>query len=262
MISPLAYVNPGAKLGENVTVHPFAYIDDNVEIGDNCEIMSYASILKGTRMGKNNKVYQGAVIGAEPQDFRWKGEQTYCFIGDNNVIREQVIINRGIRTEGGTRIGNDTFIMAGSHIGHDTHVVGPNVLGNGVTIAGDAVIDACTVLSSNAVVHEKARIGQWVLVKGGCRIGSNVPPYIIVAHNPSTYYGVNAFIMRKKGFSEDLIEDAAKAYRHIYQTQTSVFNALKRIEADIEDNEVRRNILGFIRDNDLRIVGIKVKTEE
>ncbi len=262
MISPLAYVNPGAKIGENVTIHPFAYIDEDVEIGDNCIIYPYASIIHGTRMGKNNKVYQGAVIGADPQDFRWKGEATKCYIGDNNTIREQVIINRGIRPDGGTRIGNERFIMAGCHIGHDTHVVGPDVLGNGVTIAGDVMIEACTVLSSNSVVHEKSRIGEWVLVKGGCRIGGNVPPYIIVAHNPSTYYGVNSFIMRKKGFSDDLIEDAAKAYRHIYQTQTSVFNALKRIEADVEDNEVRRNILNFIRNNDLRIVGIKVKTEE
>lgn len=262
MISPLAYVSPKAKLGENVTVHPFAYIDDDVVIGDNCEIMPYASVLKGTRMGKNNKIYQGAVIGASPQDFRWHGEQTYCYIGDDNTIREQVIINRGIKAEGGTRIGNKNFIMAGVHIGHDTHVVGPNVLGNGVTIAGDAIIEGYTVLSSNAVVHEKAHVGEWALVKGGCRIGSNVPPYIIVAHNPSTYYGINSYIMRKKGFNEDQIGDAAKAYRHIYQTQTSVFNALKRIEADIEDNEIRRNILNFIRNNDLRIVGIKVKTEE
>lgn len=261
MISPQAFVHPGAKIGQNVTVHPFAYVDDNVEIGDDCVIMPYASILNGTRMGKNNKVFQGAIIGAEPQDFRWKGEPTYCYIGDNNVIREQVIINRGICPSRGTRIGDGIFIMAGVHIGHDSTIDGPCVLGNGVTIAGDATIEKCTVLSSNAIVHEGAHVGQWVLVKGGCRIGSNVPPYIIAAHNPSTYYGVNAAIMRKRGFTEQQIEDAAKAYRHIFQTQTSVFNALKRIEADIDDSEIRANILGFIRDNNLKIIGLKVKTE-
>lgn len=262
MISELAFVNPGAKLGQNVKIHPFAYIDDNVEIGDNCEIMPYASIINGTRMGKNNKVFQGAIIGADPQDFRWKGEQTYCFIGDNNMIREQVIINRGIYSEGGTRIGNECFIMAETHIGHDSVIEGPAVIGNGVTIAGDVIIESCCVLSSNAIVHEKSRIGQWSLIKGGCRISSNVPPYTIMAHNPAGYYGVNSFIMKKKGFTDNQIEDAAKAYRHIYQTQTSVFNALKRIEADIDDNEIRRNILNFIRDNNLRIVGIKVKTQD
>ena len=117
MISPLAHVDPSAKIGENVTIHPFAFIDANVEIGDGCEIMSYTSVIRGTRMGKNNKVYQGSIIGADPQDFRWKGEESFCFIGDNNVIREHVIINRGISSERGTRIGNDSFIMAETHIG-------------------------------------------------------------------------------------------------------------------------------------------------
>lgn len=262
MISEKAYVAPTAKLGQNVTIHAFAYIDDNVEIGDNCEIMPFASILSGTRMGKNNQVFQGAIISARSQDFRWDGQDSYCYIGDNNIIREQVIINRGISAENGTRIGDGNHIMAGVHIGHDTVIEGPSVLGNGVTIAGDVVVEKCTVLSSNAVVHERSHIGQWVLIKGGCRIGGNVPPYAIIAHNPSTYYGVNAVIMHKKGFTDDQIEDAAKAYRHIYQTQTSVFNALKRIEADIDDNEIRRNIIGFIRGNNLRIVGIKVKTND
>ncbi len=255
MISKLAHVDPSAKLGDNVTVHAFAYIDANVEIGDNCEIMPYASIIRGTRMGRGNKVYQGAIVGADPQDFRWKGEETYCYIGDNNVIREHVIINRGITGQGGTRVGDGCFIMADSHIGHDSHIVGKCVLGNGVTIAGDTVIDEGTILSSNAIVHEKCRIGKFVLVKGGCRIGSNVPPYIIVAHNPATYYGVNAIVMRKHGgFTENEIDDIAKAYRHIYQCSTPVFNALKRIEADIDPSRVREEILGFIRDNNLKIV--------
>ena len=85
MISPLSHVDPSAKIGENVIIHPFAYIDADVEIGDNCEIMPYASVIKGTRMGKHNKVYQGAIIGADPQDFRWKGESTYCHIGCKGV---------------------------------------------------------------------------------------------------------------------------------------------------------------------------------
>lgn len=98
MISPLAYVNPDAKIGKDVTIHPFAYIDKNVEIGDNCTIMPYASILSGTRMGTNNTVYQGAIIGATPQDFKFKGEDTLLKIGNNNTIREKVIINRGTNT--------------------------------------------------------------------------------------------------------------------------------------------------------------------
>lgn len=256
MISPLAHVDPSAKIGQNVTIHPFAFIDANVEIGDGCEIMSYTSVIRGTRMGKNNKVYQGSIIGADPQDFRWKGEESYCYIGDNNVIRELVIINRGITSDGGTRIGNDSFIMAETHIGHDTHIVGRCVIGNGVTIAGDAEVGECSILSSGVILHENSKVGSWVLVKGGCRISGNVPPYIIVAHNPVAYFGVNAVILRKHGFTEEQIDDVAKAYRHIYQTGTSVFNALKRIEADVEEGDVRNNIVTFIRNCNLKLVAI------
>lgn len=256
MISPLAHVDPSAKIGRDVTIHPFAFIDANVEIGDGCEIMSYTSVIRGTRMGKNNKVYQGSIIGADPQDFRWKGDESFCYIGNNNVIREHVIINRGITSEGGTRIGNDSFIMAETHIGHDTHIMGRCVIGNGVTIAGDAEVGECTILSSGVILHENSKVGSWVLVKGGCRISGNVPPYIIVAHNPVAYFGVNAVILRKHGFTEEQIDDVAKAYRHVYQTGTSVFNALKRIEADVEQGDVRNNIVSFIRDCNLKLVAI------
>lgn len=258
MISPLAHVDPTAKIGANVTIHPFAYIDKNVEIGDGCEIKSYASILEGTRMGKNNRVFQGAIIGAEPQDFRWKGDVTYCFIGDNNTIRENVIINRGIKPEGGTRIGNENFIMAKTHIGHDSEVSDRCVLGNGVVVAGDCKINECSILSSNCVVHENSQVGKWTLVKGGCRIAGNVPPYIIIAHNPAAYFGVNAYVMRKNGFSDNQIDDIAKAYRNVYQSGISVYNALQRIEADVDPSEIRSDIVNFIRGNNLRIVAIPV----
>ena len=136
MISPLAYVDPAAKIGRDVTIHPFAYIDRDTVIGDNCEIMPYASIIHGTTLGKNVKVYQGAIVGADPQDFRWKGCDTYCWVGDNTVIREHVIINRGIQCEGGTRIGSDCFVFANSHVGQDSDVGDHCVLGNHVALAG------------------------------------------------------------------------------------------------------------------------------
>ena len=255
-ISPLAYVDPTARIADNVTIHPFAYIDGDVEIGEGCEIMPYTSILSGTRMGKNNKVYQNSVIGADPQDFRWKGEKTYCFIGDNNVIREHVIINRGIRPDGGTRIGNDCFIMAETHIGHDTLISGKDVIGNGVKIAGDAVVGDCAIFSSGVILHEGSSIGNWTLIKGGCRISGNVPPFVIMAHNPASYFGVNAVILRKHGFTDAQIDDIAKAYRHVYQSGTSVFNALQRIEADLDPGEVRDTIVNFIKGVNLRLVAI------
>ncbi len=255
MISPLAYVDPTAKLGKDVIVHPFAFIDKDVEIGDNCEIMPYVSIMHGTRMGSDNKVYQGAIIGADPQDFRWKGQPSFCTIGNNNVIREHVIINRGFASDFGTRIDSDTFVMAESHIGHDTHIHSKCVIGNGVTIAGQVVVESGTILSSNSILHEGVHIGELSLIKGGCRISASVPPYTIIAHNPATYYGVNAVVLGKHaGFTEEQIDDIAKAYRHIYQSSTSLFNALNRIESDIEASEHRDKIVSFVR-NAKGIVG-------
>lgn len=105
MISPLAHVDPKATIGNDVTVHPFAFVDADTVVGDGCEIMPYASVMRGTTLGKNVRVFQGAIVGAEPQDFRWKGNPSYCYIGDNTIIREHVIVNRGIYSQGGTSIG-------------------------------------------------------------------------------------------------------------------------------------------------------------
>ncbi|MBD5235800.1 MAG: acyl-ACP--UDP-N-acetylglucosamine O-acyltransferase [Barnesiella sp.] len=261
MISPLAHVDATAKIGKNVTIHPFAFIDKNVEIGDDCEIMPYASVINGTKMGCRNKVYQGAVVGADPQDFRWKGEEARCTIGNDNVIREHVIINRGFETKEGTVIGDFVFIMANSHVGHDCKLAGQSVLGNGVTMAGNVEIGANVILSSNSIFHEDSKVGDWTLVKGGCRVSGNVPPFIIVAHNPVEYFGVNAYVMRKHGYTDDQVDDIAKAYRHVYQSGTSVFNALKRIEADVEPSAHRDAITDFIRKVDLKIVAVPVELE-
>ncbi|HAP29943.1 MAG TPA: acyl-ACP--UDP-N-acetylglucosamine O-acyltransferase [Porphyromonadaceae bacterium] len=259
MISNLAYVDPSAKIADDVKIHPFAFIDKDVEIGSGCEIMPYASVMRGTRMGTGCRMFQGAIVGAEPQDFRWKGGFTYCHIGNNVTIREHVIINRGIRPETeGTVIGDDSFILADSHIGHDTVVKGKGVLGNGVTVAGDCFIDECVILSSNAVVHEKSKIGKWALVKGGCRISGNVPPFVIIAHNPAAYFGVNAVVMSKHGFSSEDIDIIAKAYRNVYQSGISVFNALRRIKADIEPCRMRSEIVDFIENNNRRLVALPI----
>lgn len=257
MISPLAYVAPTAKIGSDVTIMPFAYVDDNTVIGDGSTIYPHASVMAGTVLGKNVKVYNGAIIGAEPQDFRWTGCASHCYIGDNTVLRENVIINRGIATDGGTSVGADTYVLAEAHIGHDSHIADRCVLGNGVKIAGDVIVEEGTILSSGVMLHEDVHVGKFVLIKGGTRISTNVPPFVIMAHNPVVYYGVNAHIMRKHaGFTEEQIDNIAKAYRHIYQCHTSLFNALSRIENDIEPSSHRDDILRFVRGSE-RLAGFR-----
>ncbi len=255
-ISNLSFVHPDAKLGDNITIEAFAYIDKDVEIGDGTMIRPHASVLPGARIGKNNVIYEGAIISASPQDFRWKGENTLVVIGDNNRIREHVIINRSIRPNGETRIGNDSFIMAQTHIGHDSVIGNHCVLGNSVKIAGDCRIGNYSILSSIALVHEGFDIGEWVMIKGGCRVNNHVPPFVIMAHNPITYYGVNAFILRKGKKSEDTIDNIAKCYRHIYQCSTSIYNAVRRINEDVPPCKERDEILQFIKDHNMKLAAL------
>jgi len=258
MISPLAHVDPEAIIGENVTIHPFAFISKNTQIGDGCTIYPYVSVLTGSRIGKNCKIFNGAIIGAEPQDFRWKpGTPGFTYIEDEVIIREHTIINRGISPEGGTRIGKQCFVMAESHIMHDASINDYCVIGNGAQVAFSAHIDSFTLLSSNSIVNAGSHVGKWVMIKGGCRIHGNVPPFTVMAHNPATYSGVNAMLMRQsKMKSEETIDDIAKSYRHIYESGTSVFNALQRIEHDVKASEERDDILSFIREHKMKIVGV------
>lgn len=182
---------------------------------------------------------------------------SYVIIGDNTVIREMAIINRSIHEGGATKVGANSFVLADSHIGHDSEISDHCVVGNNVQIAGDVFIDSCSILSTGVKVFENSHIGKWVFVKGGCRVSGNVPPFIILAHNPAVYYGVNATIMRHKdNFNEEEIDDIAKAYRHIYQCNVSLFNAVKRIEADIPESKSRDAILDFIKKNDNKIVAL------
>ena len=255
-ISNLAFVDPGAKLGDNVIIDPFVCIEDNVVIGDNCHIRPNAVIRSGARIGNNNTFYEGCVIAATPQDFRWNGEDSFVEIGDNNTIREHVIINRSIHAGKSTRIGSNSFIMAQSHVGHDSSIGNYCVLGNAVKIAGDVKIGNYSILSSHALVHEKCDVGDWCLIKGGCRVNSNVPPYAIMAHNPIEYKGVNSYVLRKANMSEEVIDNIASAYRHLYNSNTSVYNALRRIMADVEDGPEKNAIVKFIKDHNLKIAAV------
>lgn len=255
-ISNLAYVHPEAKLADSVVIDAFAFIDKDVVIDEGCHVRPHASVLAGARIGKNNEIFEGAIISANPQDFRWKGDDSMVVIGDNNQIREQVIINRSIHKDGKTEIGNNSFIMAQTHIGHDSTIGNYCVLGNSVKIAGDVKIGDYSILSSHALVHERCEVGSWVLVKGGCRVNGNVPPFVVMAHNPITYFGVNAYVLKKGNKSDEIINDIAKCYRHVYQNSASVFNALRRIHEDINPSPERDAIINFIENHNMRLAAL------
>ncbi len=255
MISPLAYVDPQAVIGENVTIHPFAYVDKDVVIGDNCVIYPYASVLAGTIMGKNNRVFQGAILAAEPQDPRYKGEPTQLIIGDDNIIREYVVINRATHAEGKTILGNNIRVMKGTRIGHDCRVDDNCILGIDCDLAGECHVHANAILAGRVIVKERCRVGSWTVVKSGCRTGKDIPPYILAAHNPITYAGINAYILeRAGGLSRETIENIALSYRQVYSADTSLENALLRIKEIVEPSPEIDYIISFIEESQMGII--------
>ena len=253
IISPKAEISPKAKIGDNCKIFPFVYIEDDVEIGDGCIIFPFVSILNGTRMGKKNKVHQGAVIGALPQDFEFSGEKSECIIGNNNIIRENVVINRATHTGGQTVIGHDNFLMEGAHISHDTKVGNGCVFGYGTKIAGDCVIEDDVIFSSSVIENAKTRVGMGSMIQAGTAFSKDVPPYIIVTNN-GEYGGVNMAIGRQHGVDDKTLKHIANAYRLVFRSKTSLFDAVNQIEEQVPDGPQIRHIIEFIRGTKLGII--------
>ena len=255
MISPLAYVASTAKLGNNVEIKPFAYIEAGVEIGDNCVIMPHASILEGTVMGKNNIIYQNAVIGATPQDFHYQeGHPHRVIIGDDNRIRENVVIAGSSYDDRATRIGNGNFLMDKVHICHDTVIHDHCVLGIGVNIAGECEIHDYSIQSSYVQVQQHVRIGRYSLIQSGCRVQKDVPPYIILGGNPAKYHGINTFVLKHVDVNERILRHIANTYRLIYAGNFSMEDTIIKIREQIPASEHIDQIVNFIENSKLGIV--------
>lgn len=255
MISQRAEIHPNAKIGKNVTVYPFAYIEEDVEIGDNCVIFPYVSIMRGTRLGANNKVYQNTVLGAEPQDFHFKGEPSQLVIGDDNVFRENVVINRATHSTGKTVIGNKNFFMEGVHVSHDTKIGNENVFGYGTKIAGDCLIESHVIFSSSVIANPNTRVGSVAMIQSGSRFSQDVPPYVVVGGNPVQFSAVNKPILKAMGMDERVLSHIANAYRLVFQGKTSVFDAVNQVEEQVPDGEAIRALIKFIRATKLGLVG-------
>ncbi len=254
MISEKAYIAPGAKIGKNVTVYPYAYIEDDVEIGDGCVIFPYVSIMKGTRMGKGNKVYQNTVLGAEPQDFNFKGDATSLVIGDENIFRENVVVNRATFSDGETKIGSRNFFMEGVHISHDTKVEDYCTFGYGTKVAGDCDVHSAVIFSSGVIVNANVRVGGASMVTSGVRISRDVPPFIVATDNPVRYGGLNESLLRDAGTEERTIGHIANAYRLVFHGQTSVFDAINQIKEQVPPSEEIDAVVSFLENSKIGII--------
>ncbi len=215
-ISPLAFVHPEAKLGDNNIIGPFCYIDKNTVLGDNNVLQNSVTINSGARIGSNNEIFPGASLSTKPQDLKYKGEETICEIGDNNSIRENVTISKGTASKGTTIVGNNNLLMENMHVAHDCVLGNHLIIGNSTKFAGEVVVDDNAIISAEVLCHQFCKIGGYVMIQGGTRFSQDIPPYIIAGKEPVRYAGINIIGLRRHGFSNELIELIHNAYRILY----------------------------------------------
>jgi UDP-N-acetylglucosamine acyltransferase len=215
-IHPLAVVDPEAQLGDGNVIGPFCVIDKNVVMGNNNKLLNSVTIHYGARIGSGNEFFPGASISTKPQDLKFKGEDTTCEIGDNNSIRENVTISRGTASKGKTVVGNGNLLMENMHIAHDCVIGNGCIIGNSTKFAGEVVVDDNAIISAEVLVHQFNNIGGYVMIQGGTRTSQDIPPYVIAGKEPVRYAGVNLIGLRRRGFSNDVIEAIHDAYRIIY----------------------------------------------
>lgn len=253
-ISPNAFVHPNAKVGTNVTIEPFVYVDADTEIGDNTLIMSGANIRSGARIGKNCTIYPGAVISGIPQDLKFEGENSLAIIGDNTTIRECVTISRGTKAKNQTIIGNNCLLMAYSHVAHDCIIKNHVILGNATQLAGEVEVDDYAILSGGTLVHQFTRVGQHVMIQGGTRLGKDIPPFTIAGREPVAYAGINLVGLRRRGYSNEQINQIQEIYRLIYQSGYNFSDAISKIEQEFEPTLEMLSIVEFIKSSPRGIV--------
>ncbi|MCK5847522.1 MAG: acyl-ACP--UDP-N-acetylglucosamine O-acyltransferase [Bacteroidales bacterium] len=246
MNQPLAYVHPQAKLASTVVVEPFVFIDKNVEIGEGTWIGSNVTIMEGARIGKNNKIFPGAVISAVPQDLKFEGEESIVRIGDNNIIREFVTVNRGTIANMETVIGDNNLIMAYVHIAHDC-IVGNNcILANATTLAGHITVEDFAIVGGMVAVHQFVNIGAHSMISGGSLVRKDVPPFAKAGREPVSYVGINSIGLRRRGYTSAKINEIQAIFRILFQKKNNVSQAVRIIEAEMAASTERDEIISFI----------------
>jgi len=254
MISRSATIGKKSIIGKNVTIGNYTTIEDDVIIGDHTIIENNVSILDGARIGQHCHIHSGAVLAGLPQDMKYQGEYTTLEIGDWNIIRESVTINKGTNSKMATKIGNNNMIMANAHIGHDCEIGNNCIIGFGVGMAGEVIVNDCANISGLTGIHQFSKIGEHCMVSGLSKVNKDIPPYIIAAREPLSYAGINLVGLKRKGFESAKLDELKEIYRIIFQQKRNTSYAISFIESNFKQTVERDKILGFIRQSHRGII--------
>lgn len=246
MIHRTALVDPSAELGLDVSVGPFVVIGPRVVIGDRCQVAAHAVIERNTRLGTDVKVGYGTVLGADPQDLKYKGEETWVEIGDGTILREYCTINRGTPATGKTIVGQRCFIMTYVHVAHDCVIGDDVILANSIQMAGHVTVDDRAIISGLVPIHQFVRVGTYAFVGGGSRVNQDVPPYTKAVGNPVHLYGLNSVGLQRAGFAPEVKLSLKKAYRLVFNSHLTVSQGIARARTEIPAVAEVETFLRFI----------------
>ncbi|MBI5504911.1 MAG: acyl-ACP--UDP-N-acetylglucosamine O-acyltransferase [Deltaproteobacteria bacterium] len=246
-IHPTAIVAEGARLGDEVVVGPYSIVGGDVEIGARTEIGPHTVIDGHTCIGRRCRVTGQASIGTAPQDLKYAGGPTRLEIGDDNVIREFVTVNRATEHGGGvTRIGHRCMLMAYAHVAHDCTLGDNVVMANAATLAGHVTIEDWAIVGGLVAVHQFVRVGESVILGGGAMVTLDVPPYCMAAGDRASLHGLNLIGLRRRGFSEETIKAVRGAYRVVFQSGLKLADALARLRSEFESSPEVARLVHFI----------------
>ena len=253
-IHSTAIVDEGAKIGAGTTVGPYCVIGPDVVIGENCWLQHHVTLAGPMRAGSGNKFYAYCSIGQQTQDLKYQGEPTYLEIGNENVFREFVTVNRSTMSEGKTRVGNRGNFLAYSHIGHDCTVGDDVVFSNNGTLAGHVQVGDHAVMGGLTAVHQFCRIGRYAITGGCSKIVQDVPPFMIADGNPAEIRGVNLVGLERKNFPPETVKLIKEAFRLIYRSKYNTRQAIEAVRKELAPSEEINQILEFIEQSDRGII--------
>lgn len=247
-IHPQALVHPKAKLADDVTVGPFCVIGEHVTIGKGTKLVSHVTVEGWTQIGERCEVHPFVSIGGPPQHLHYKGEPTKVVIGDDNIIREYVTVNRATEQGGGsTTIGSKNFLMAYVHVAHDCHLGSHLILANAASLAGHITIGDHAIIGGLSGIHQFVRIGAYSMVGGCCALGQDLPPFMRAAGGyRARMYGLNAVGLRRHGFTADRIAVLKRAYDILFRSGHRISEAAKLAKVEFGDQPDVITVLAFL----------------
>jgi len=249
VIHRTALIDPSAHLGHDVAVGPYAIIGPKVTVGDRSSVAAHAVLERNTRVGSGVRIGYGTVIGNDPQDLKYKGEETWVEIGSDTVIREYCTINRGTTATGRTSVGERCFLMTYVHVAHDCHIGNDVIIANSVQMAGHVTIDDRAIVSGLTPIHQFVRIGTYAFVGGGSRVNQDVPPFTKAVGNPVHLYGLNSVGLQRAGFSPEIKLALKRAYRLLFNSDLTVSQGIARARSELPPLPEVESFLRFIEES-------------